>query len=68
MSSQLLVQIKGLLALGSTTYIQELTWCSPLSLRDGSLVEEEEDWLPSPNRELPEPADGPDKGCLSPDG
>ena len=48
------------------THELELTWCSPLSLRDGSLLEEEEDWLPSPDQELPEPADGPDEGHLSP--
>ena len=50
------------------THVLDLTWRSPLSLWDGSLLEEEEDWLPSPDRELPEPADGPDKGRLSPAG
>ena len=53
---------------GTMTYVLDLTWRSPLSLRDGSLLEEEEDWLPSPARELPEPADGPDEGRLSPAG
>ena len=38
---------------GTMTYILDLTWRSPLSLRDGSLLEEEEDWLPSPVQELP---------------
>ena len=52
----------------TATHVLELTWRSPLSLRDESLLEEEEDWLPSPVRELPEPADGPDKGRLSPAG
>ena len=47
------------------TRVLELTWRSPLSLRDESLLEEEEDWLPSPAREFPEPTDGPDKGRLS---
>ena len=50
---------------GTKTYVLDLTWRSPLSLRDGSLLEEEEDWLPSPDRELPEPADGTDEGRLS---
>ena len=50
---------------GTMTYILDLTWRSPLSLQDGSLLEEEEDWLPSSGRELPEPADGPDEGRLS---
>ena len=50
------------------TRVLELTWRSPLSLWDKSLLEEEEDWLPSPAREFPEPADGPDKGSLSPAG
>ena len=53
---------------GTRTYILDLTWRSPLSLRDESLLEEEEDWLPSPAREFPEPADGPDEGRLSPAG
>ena len=53
---------------GTRTYVLDLTWRSPLSLRDESLLEEEEDWLPSPVWELPEPADGPDKGRLSPAG
>ena len=33
---------------GTKTYILDLTWRSPLSLRDESLLEEEEYWLPSP--------------------
>ena len=54
---------------GTRTYVLDLTWHSPLSLRDESLLEEEEeDWLPSPVRELPEPADCPDKDRLSPAG
>ena len=47
------------------THELELTWHSPLSLRDESLLGEEEDWLPSPARGFPEPVDGPDKGHLS---
>ena len=48
------------------THELELTWRSPLSLRDESLLEEE--WLPSSAREFPEPADGPNEGRLSPAG
>ena len=47
------------------THVLELTWHSPLSLWDESLLVEEEDWLVSSRREFPEPADGPDKGRLS---
>ena len=43
----------------------ELTWRSPLSLRDGSLPVVEEDWLVSSPLEFPEPEDGPDKGLES---
>ena len=50
---------------GTMTYVLDLTWRSPLSVQDGSLLEEEEDWLPSPDQEFPKPADGPDKGRVS---
>ena len=46
------------------TQVLDLTWRSLLSLRDESLLEEE-DWLPSSDREFPEPADGLDMGLLS---
>ena len=36
-----------------------------LTLRDGSLLVVEEDWLVSSLLEFPEPADGPDKGLES---
>ena len=51
---------------GTVTYILDLTWRSPLSLRDESLLVEEVDWLVSSCWEFPEPADGPDEGRLSP--
>ena len=58
----------GLAVLGlvssTGTQVLVLTWHSPLSLRDESLLEEE-DWLPPSDREFPEPADGPDEGRLS---
>ena len=41
-----------------------LTWRSPLSLQDESLLEEE-DWLPPSDWEVPEPIDSPDKGWES---
>ena len=47
------------------TYVLDLTWHSPLSLRDGSLLVVEEDWLVSSLLEFPEPVDGPDKGLES---
>ena len=52
---------------GADTYscVLELTWRSPLSLRDGSLPVVEEDWLVSSLLEFPEPTDGPDKGLES---
>ena len=50
------------------THELELTWRSPLSLQDESLLGEEEGWLPTPAWEFPEPADGPDKDLLSPAG
>ena len=40
---------------GTKTYILDLTWRSPLSLRDGSLLVAEEDWLVSSLREFPNP-------------
>ena len=55
------------LVTSTETQVLDLTWHSPLSLRAESLLEEE-DWLPSSDREFPEPADGPDKGRLSPAG
>ena len=57
--------LEGELELSVWGYYGTLTWRSPLSLRAGSLLVEEEDWLVSSRREFPEPADGPDKGRLS---
>ena len=57
----------GLAVLGlvssTGTQVLVLTWRSPLSLRDGSLLEE--DWVPPSDWEFPEPADGPDEGRVS---
>ena len=52
--------LEGELELSVWGYYGTLTWRSPLSLRAGSLLVEEEDWLVSS-----EPTDGPEKGRLS---